>query len=71
MTHPLDQGAWRLARSEDGKILMRRNLGGSFLEKGVIRRLRFRGAFLPRENDLQRAAQLFTDLAAETPPLTV
>ena len=70
MTHPLDQGTWQLAQSEDGKILMRRNLGGSFLEKGVIRRLRFRGAFLPRENDLQRAAQLFTELAAETPPLT-
>jgi hypothetical protein len=53
------------------KISMRRNLGGSFLEKGAIRRLRFRGAFLPRENDLQRAAQLFTDLAADSPPLTV
>jgi hypothetical protein len=71
MTHPLDQGAWRLARSEDDKILMRRNLGGSFLEKGVIRRLRFRGAFLPRENDLEQAAGLFTEFAAETPPLTV
>jgi len=39
--------------------------------KGVIRRLRLRGAFLPRENDLQRAAQFFTELATETPPLTV
>ncbi len=71
MTHPLDQGTWQLARSEDGETVMRRNLGGSFLEKGVIRRLRLRGAILPRENDLQRAAQFFTELAAEAPPLTV
>ena len=71
MTHPLDQGTWQLTRSEDGRTKVRRVLGGSFLEKGVIRRLRLRGAFLARENDLQQAAQLFTRFAAETPPLTV
>jgi len=70
MTHPLDQGTWQLARSKDGKTLIRRNLGGSFLEKGVIRRLRFRGAFLPRENDLERAVGLFKLFATESPPLT-
>jgi hypothetical protein len=71
MTHPLDQGTFQLARSENGQTLLQRELGGSFLEKGVIRRLRLRGAFLPRENDLGRAAGLFTELATESPPLTV
>ncbi len=71
MTHPLDQGTWQLARSENGQTSVQRELGGSFLEKGVIRRLRLRGAFLSRENDLQQAAGLFTELATESPPLTV
>ena len=71
MTHPLDQGKWCLIRSETGQTSVQRQLGGCFLEKGVIRRLRLRGAFLPRENDLSQAAELFADLAAETPPLTV
>lgn len=70
MTHPLDRGTWQLARSPDGKTKIERTLGGDFMEKGVIRRLRVRGAFLPREDDLEQAAQLFTELAAETPPLT-
>jgi hypothetical protein len=70
MTHPDDQGNWQLAQSEKGPITIGRTLGGSFLEKGVIRRLRVRGVFLPAENDLQQAAKLFTELATATPPLT-
>lgn len=71
MTLPLDQGTFQLTRLENGQTSVQRNLGGSFMEKGVIRRMRIRGAFLPRENDLERAAGLFEEFAAETPPLTV
>jgi len=70
MTHPLDQCTLQLTRSEQGLVSVRRKLGGSFLERGVIRRMRIRGAFLPRESDLERAAELFTELATELPPLT-
>jgi hypothetical protein len=70
MTHPDDGGDWQLAHSEPGPTTIGRTLGGSFLEKGVIRRLRLRGAFLPAEDDLQQAAKLFSELSTATPPLT-
>jgi hypothetical protein len=40
------------------------------LEKGVIRRARLRGCFLPREDDRSVAAALYGEFAASTPPLT-
>ncbi len=66
MAHPEDPGDWRI----DEKGAVQRTLGGAFLEKGVIRRLRLRGAFLPQENDLQLASECLAELAAEAPPLT-
>ena len=40
------------------------------LEKGVIRRCRMAGWFLPRENDQQRSADLFRRLIEQPLPLT-
>ena len=70
-THPDDAGESEVVRSEAGELRMVRQLGGRFLEKGVIRRLRVRGVFLPRENDESVAAQSLKGLACEQPPLTV
>ena len=39
------------------------------LEKGVIRRARMRGIYVPRENDLDYARQCLQELAVEAPPL--
>jgi hypothetical protein len=41
------------------------------LEKGVIRRCRIAGWFLPRDNDQQRSADLFRQFVEEPLPLTV
>jgi hypothetical protein len=43
---------------------------GHFMERGVIRRLRVRGALVPRKDDLEAAVRLRTQLLAEQPPLT-
>jgi hypothetical protein len=43
---------------------------GHFMERGVIRRLRVRGAIVPRGDDLESAVRLRTHLLAEQPPLT-
>lgn len=70
MTHPEDQGSWKVVFPEPGRCLVRRELGGAFLEKGVIRRLRVRGIFLPRENDVDTAKHSLTEFSASAPPLT-
>lgn len=41
-----------------------------FMERGVIRRLRVRGAFVPRVVDVAAAAELEAALRCEQPPLT-
>jgi len=71
MTHPEDRGGGRIQRLEQDAYLLHRQLGGGFLEKGVIRRLRVRGVFLPRENDFELAVRSLAQLATEQPPLTV
>jgi hypothetical protein len=43
---------------------------GHFMERGVIRRLRVRGAIVPRVDDLEAAVRLRTHWLAEQPPLT-
>jgi hypothetical protein len=43
---------------------------GHFMERGVIRRLRVRGAFVPRVDDLEAAVRLRAHWLAEQPPLT-
>ena len=71
MTYPEDRGEVEITRTADGVYALRRQLGGAFLEKGVIRCLRVRGLFLPQKEDVQRAADCFASLANEQPPLTV
>lgn len=44
--------------------------GGEFMERGVIRRLRLRGAFVPRAGDGEHLQRLRAALLAEQPPLT-
>jgi hypothetical protein len=41
-----------------------------FMERGVIRRRRVRGAFVPRDADLATAQRLAVSLRADEPPLT-
>jgi len=64
MAHPADPVELQI----DEKGVLQRSLGGAFLEKGVIRRLRLRGVFLPR--DLQNASECLAELVSEAPPLT-
>lgn len=70
MTHPDDRGQWQIKIPATGQCTVQRELGGAFLEKGVIRRLRVRGAFLPRNKDFELARECMTELAASAPPLT-
>lgn len=62
--------SWKINCSDRGRYLIRRPLGGDFLEKGVLRRWQVRGAFLPRQNDLALAAASLRQLSAEQPPLS-
>ncbi len=71
MSSPEDRGLGQLRSLDSGSYHVQRQLGGRFLEKGVLHRLRVRGAFLPCENDVERAAKCLVTLAAEEPPLTV
>jgi len=71
VTHPEDRGESQIKRCEDDSLLLHRQLGGGFLEKGVIRCLRVRGVFLPRENDLELATKCLASLVTKEPPLTV
>ena len=70
MPHPEDLGETTASRDEQGRTTIRRILAGSFMEKGVIRRLRIRGAVVPRKDDVQLATQLLNGLVTEAPPLT-
>lgn len=68
ITHPTDLGTWRIEKK--GTTRMQRELGGEFQEKGVIRRLRVRGAFLTREDDVQSARKILAEFAESEPLLT-
>lgn len=68
--HPDDRGESQLMRSTEESFTIKRQLGGRFLEKGVIRRLRIRGVFLPKADDFELAGQCLAGLETETPPLT-
>ncbi len=70
-THPEDRGECQVEPGKGKSMLVRRQLGGQFLEKGVIRSLRVRGVFVPRKRDLDLATQCLASLATEEPPLTV
>ena len=68
MTHQGDLGHWRVSQGE--QVILERELGGEFQEKGVIRRLRVRGAFLSREHDVEITQQLLAEFSDSPPPLT-
>jgi hypothetical protein len=68
-TYPEDLGTWHVEPGQQ-QVVINRELGGEFQEKGVIRRLRVRNAFLPYADDVARAAQLLKEFAASPPPLT-
>jgi hypothetical protein len=68
ITHPTDLGTWRIEKN--GTTRMQRELGGEFQEKGVIRRLRVRGAFVAANNDRELARQIMSDFVVAPPPLT-
>ena len=70
MVHPSDQAETRFEGKANNETALQRIFGGSFLEKGVIRRMRMRGVVLPREGDLDMAAKLFAAFCEEEPPLT-
>ena len=70
MTHPEDLGICQIQLTKSGCPIVQRQFGGQMLEKGVIRRIRIRGVFLPRNHDLELAARCFASMAAESPPLT-
>lgn len=70
MAAPEDRATTNLDRASDQDVALQRSFGGEFLEKGVIRRMRIRGVFLPREDDLNVGAKLFERFCKEEPPLT-
>ena len=70
MTEPADNARTTLNCSAEQEVTLRREFGGEFLEKGVIRRMRIRGVFLSREGDLEVAGKLFENFCKESPPLT-
>lgn len=73
MIHPSDDlgATWRpnSATASPAGILERR-LFHEYLEKGVIRRARLRGIFVPRDDDGRLALGSYRDFLAERLPLT-
>ena len=67
---PEDDCELALQETTSGLLHLEQRMGGHFLEKGVIRRLRIRGLFLPRDNDLASAGMYRDAFYAEQPPLT-
>ena len=70
MVHPSDFVAAQLQASEARPPLVSATLFPESLEKGVIRRARISGWFLPAENDLQAAVKLAKQFVNEPLPLT-
>lgn len=69
LVHPDDFFAVEERRIEN-KRRITTTLFPERMEKGVIRRARICGWFLPAENDLSLAAELAQEFIAESPPLT-
>jgi hypothetical protein len=61
---------WGDTQGQTAKAVLHSELFPESLEKGVIRRARLRGLFVPRADDLVTASQLFAEFAASPPPLT-
>lgn len=70
LVHPSDFVAARVLAQDSRPWLVETTLFPEHLEKGVIRRARIGGWFLPVENDLAAAAQLARQFVAAELPLT-
>ncbi len=70
--HPSDFVSAKLAGSDvdAGRLHLTRQLIPESLEKGVIRRSRARGVFVPRAEDKMLATQCYQEFARSAPPLT-
>ncbi len=73
MIHPSDLGQSTISAGDgaSGSFESRYPLFCEPLEKGVIRRSRVRGLFLPRHDDTLAALALYRQFAESEPPLTV
>jgi hypothetical protein len=73
LLHPADFQSLQIeiSRGQPGLALLTQTLFGNDLEKGVILRGRLRGAWLPRERDVELAAAIQREFVAEAPSLTV
>jgi len=70
MVHPTDFVTAEIHSNASHPWLVDSTLFPEFLEKGVIRRARISGWFLPAENDLAAAVQLAKQFVEEPLPLT-
>lgn len=70
MVHPSDFVAAELSSEAAGRIRLRSFLFHERLEKGVIRRARISGWFLPAEGDVAAAVELANRFVDEPLPLT-
>ena len=69
MTHPSDFQSLDYEH-HNGAVSVCWNLLGQFLEKGVIRRARLQGVWLPRQDDQQTAVERYRRFADSAAPLT-
>ncbi|MDP6466679.1 MAG: hypothetical protein QF918_03010 [Pirellulaceae bacterium] len=69
MVHPSDDCGVTIKRTS-GQLVTYYPILTEQLEKGVIRRSRIRGMFLPRENDSSFASELYAQFASSPTPLT-
>jgi hypothetical protein len=70
MIHPSDFHAVSVVAAPGGKLNIAVQIFQEHLEKGVIRRARVGGWFLPEADWRRHAWELYQALAAEPPPLT-
>jgi len=70
MLPPADFHAAQMHFATSGQLQIRQHIAAGRLEKGVIRRARVRGVFLPRRRDASAAIAWYRDLLASPLPLT-
>lgn len=70
MAYPTDPFEFWVQRDAQAGVNLGFRLMHEHLEKGVIRRLRVAAWYVPRQNDMQLAADLYRKLLQAEPPLT-
>jgi hypothetical protein len=70
MVHPADFAGASLELRGEELLRFSHPLFAERLEKGVIRRVRLCGVFLPRDRDLEKASAIYRNFIAEPLPLT-